>query len=105
MRLSLSHSPERGRLFVAGSVRRIVRGLNLREPLHAVGVNLGNPVLVGCALPFVLDFAIPEGAFKGDQLPLPESFGELRQISPSKDAMPFGAGFVIAFVVVPAFVT
>jgi hypothetical protein len=38
------------RLFVAGSVRWIVRGLDLREPLHAVGVNLGDPVLEGCAL-------------------------------------------------------
>src|SRR5258707_12579465 len=34
--------------------------------------------------------------------PLLESFGELREISPGKDAMPFGAGFVLAFVVLPA---
>jgi hypothetical protein len=62
-------------------------------------MNLGNPVLEGCALHFVLDFAIPEGAFKRDELPLLESFGELRETSPGKDAMPLGAGFVIAFVV------
>jgi hypothetical protein len=46
------------RLFVAGPVRWLISGLDLREPLHAVGVNLGNPVLEGCALHFVLDFAI-----------------------------------------------
>jgi hypothetical protein len=105
MRMSLSHPPESRRLFVTGSIRRIISGLNLREPLHAVGVNLGNPVLEGCALHFVLDFAIPEGAFKRDELPLLESFGELRETSPSIDAMPLGAGFVIAFVVLPAFLS
>src|ERR1700733_11158341 len=36
-------------------------------------------------------------------MPLLESFGELRETSPGKDAMPLGAGFVIAFVVLPAF--
>jgi hypothetical protein len=91
------------RLFVAGSVRWIVRGLDLRESFHAVGVNLGNSVLEVCALHFVLDFAIPEGAFKRDELPLLESFGELRETPPGIDAMPFGAGFVIAFVVLPTF--
>jgi hypothetical protein len=57
-----AHPPESRRLFVAGSIRRIISGLNLGEPLHAVGVNLGNPGLEGCALHFVLDFAITEGA-------------------------------------------
>jgi hypothetical protein len=45
----------------------------------------------------------PNGAFKRDELPFRESFGELRETSPGKDAMPLGAGFVIAFVVLPAF--
>src|SRR5271156_5798489 len=53
--------------------------------------------------PAALNLAIPQGAFKGDELPLLESFGELREISPGEDAMPFGAGFVFAFVVLPAF--
>ena len=34
-------------LFVVGSVRRIIGGLYFREPLHADGVDLGNPVLEG----------------------------------------------------------
>src|ERR1700677_4938455 len=96
-------STESRRLFVAGSVRGIVRGGDLRESLHARGMNFSDTVLEGCALHFVLDFAIPEGAFKGDELPLLESFGELREIPPGKDAMPFGPGFVVAFVVLPAF--
>ena len=70
MRLFLSHPPESRRLFVAGSVRGIIGGLDLREPLHAGGMNFGNTVLEGSALDLVLDFAIPERAFKGDELPL-----------------------------------
>src|ERR1700761_5756999 len=103
MRLSLSHPPERRRLFVAGSVRGIIGGLDLREPLHAGDMNFGDTVLEGSALDLVLDFAIPESAFEGDELPLLESFGELGEIPPSIDAMPFGSGFVVAFVVLPAF--
>ena len=66
-------------------------------------MNLGNPVLEGCALHFVLDLAILEGAFKRDELPLLEGFGELGEIAPGEDAVPFGAGFVLALVVLPAF--
>jgi hypothetical protein len=63
MRLSPSHPPERRRLFVAGAVRGIIGGLDLREPLHAGGMNFGDMVLEGSALDLVLDFAMPEGAF------------------------------------------
>ena len=61
--MSLSHPPKAGDYSSPAPSDVIVRGLNLREPLHAVGVNLGNPVLEGCALHVVLDFAIPKGAF------------------------------------------
>jgi hypothetical protein len=44
-----------------------------------------------------------EDAFQADELLLLESPGELRVIPPGKDSMPFGAGFVLAFVVLPAF--
>jgi hypothetical protein len=103
MRPSLSHPPESRRLFVAGSVCWIIGGLDLREPLHADGMDLCDPVLERGALDLILDLAIPQGAFKGDELPLLKSPGELREIPSGIDAMPFGAGFVVAFVVLPAF--
>jgi hypothetical protein len=102
MRLFLSHPLESRRLLVAGSVRRIISGLDLREPLHAGGMDFCDPVLEGGALDFILYLAISENAFQGDELPLQESLGELREIPPGIDAMPFGAGFVLAFVVLPA---
>jgi hypothetical protein len=65
-------------------------------------MDLRNPVLERGALNLILDLAIPQGAFQGDELPLLERFGELREIPPGIDAMPFCAGFVVAFVVFPA---
>jgi hypothetical protein len=103
MRLSLSHPPESRRLFVAGSVCWIIRGFDLREPLQAGGVDLGDPVLERSALDRILDLAIPQSTFKGDELPLLEGFGELREIAPGEDTMPFGAVLVFALVVLPAF--
>jgi hypothetical protein len=90
------------RLFVVGSVCWIISRLDLRESLHADGVDLRDPVPERGALKFVFDLAIPQCALKGDELPLLESLGELREIPPGKDAVPFGAGFVISFVVLPA---
>src|ERR1700733_117287 len=103
MRHSLSHPPESRRLLVAGSVCWIVGGFDLREPLHAGSVDFCDPVLEGGALDLVLDLAIPQGSVKSDELPFLESLGELREIPPGIDAVPFGAGFVVAFVVLPAF--
>src|ERR1700735_3959510 len=90
------------RLLVAGSVCRIISGFDLREPLHAGGMDFGDPVFERGALNLILDLAIPQGAFKGNELPLLEGLGELREIPPGVDAMPLGAGFVVAFVVLPA---
>jgi hypothetical protein len=88
-------SPTQGpRLLVVGPVRRIVGGLDLREPLHADGVDLGDPVLEGDPFHLIFDLAIPENAFQGYQLPLLESLSELREIPPGIDAVPFGAGWV-----------
>ena len=39
-----------------------------------VVVKLGDPVLAGCALHFVLDFAIAEDAFRRDELSPSEAF-------------------------------
>jgi hypothetical protein len=98
----VSSTSGRRRLLVVGSVRRIIGGFDFREPLHADGVDLSNPVLERGPFDFILYLAIPENAFQGDELSLLESLGELREIPPGVDAMPFGAGFVFAFVVPPA---
>jgi hypothetical protein len=66
-------------------------------------MDLGDPVLEGCPFDFILDLAITQDAFKGDELPLLENLGELREIPPGINAMPFGARFVVAFVVLPVF--
>ena len=103
MRISLSHPPESRRLLVAGSVCWIISGLDLGEPLQAGGMDFGYTVFERGALNLIFDLAIPQSAFKGDELPLLESLGELREIPPGIDAVPFGAGLVVAFVVLPAF--
>src|SRR5579859_5350123 len=103
MGLSLSHPPESQRLLVAGAVCWIISGLDLGDPLHAGGMDFGYAVFERSALNLIFDLAIPQSAFKVDELPLLERFGEVREIPPGIDAMPFGAGFVVAFVVLPAF--
>jgi hypothetical protein len=80
------------RLLVVSSVRRIIGGFNSLEPLHADGVDLGDLVLEGGPFDLIFYLAIPENAFQGDELPLLESLGELREIPPGIDAVPFGAG-------------
>ena len=79
---SLTRSP---RLLLAGAVVRIICRLDLREPRHAGGVDLGQPLLW---LALGLDLAIPQGALTGDELPLPESLGEPRETPPGIHAMP-----------------
>ena len=41
------------------------------------------------AVNLILDLAIMQDAFKCDELPLPEGPGELREIPPGIDAVPF----------------
>jgi hypothetical protein len=86
-------SSTKGRhLLVAGSVCRIISGLDLREPLHADGADFCDPVLERGALNVILDLAITQGAFEGDELPLLEGLGEFGEVAPGEDAMPFGNG-------------
>jgi hypothetical protein len=47
-------------IVAAGTVRQIVRGLDLGETLQACSVNLSDGVLEGHALNFILDLAILE---------------------------------------------
>jgi hypothetical protein len=65
-------------------------------------MNFSNPVLEGDAFDFIFYLSIPEDAFESDELALLESFGELREIPPGIDAMPFSAVLVVALVVLPA---
>ena len=88
MKLSLSHPPESRRLLVAGSVCWIISGLGLGEPLHAVGMDFGYAVFELSTLNLIFDLAIPQSAFKGDELPLLERFGELREIPPGIGPQP-----------------
>jgi hypothetical protein len=69
MRLSSSYPPESRRLLIAGSVCWIIHGLDLREPLHADGVDLRDPMLERGALELIFDLATPQGAFKGMNCP------------------------------------
>jgi hypothetical protein len=92
----VSHPPKRRQLLVAGAIGRIVSGLDLREPLHANGVDLRDPVFEGRALNVILYLAITQGAFECDEVPLLKRPGELREIAPSINTVPFGAGFVVS---------
>ena len=48
------------RRFVASFVGRIISGLELREPLHADGMGLCDPVLEPGSIHLILDLAIPQ---------------------------------------------
>jgi hypothetical protein len=78
-----SPHPRSRRLLVAGSVCRIISGLDRREPLHAGGMDFGYAVFEPSARNLIFDIAIPQSAFKGDELPLIQGFGELREIAPA----------------------
>jgi hypothetical protein len=60
---------------IAGSVCWVISGFDLREPLHADGVDFCDPMLERGAITLILDLVILQSAFKGDELPLLESFG------------------------------
>src|SRR5277367_6230623 len=91
------------RLLVAGCVGWIISGFDLGEPLEAGGMDLCDPVLEGRSLDVIFHVAILESPFEGNELPFLEGLGELREVPPGIDAMPFGAGLVVALVVLPAF--
>ncbi len=80
-----------GRLLVLGSVCWIICCFDFREPLHADGMDFSYAVFEGSALNLILDLAITEVAFQGDELPFLKSLGELRETPPGIDAVPFGA--------------
>jgi hypothetical protein len=80
----------------------IVRGFDLREPLHTGGMDLSDPVLDCEPVDVFFVLAITESSFERDKLALLERPGKLGEIAPGEDAMPFGPDFVVAFIVLPA---
>ncbi len=73
---------------------------DLGKALEAGGVDLGDALL---AVLLGFDLAIAQCAFQRDELAFLQRAGELGEIAPGKDAVPFGAGFVLALVVLPVF--
>jgi hypothetical protein len=69
IRSHASSTPVQRRVLVVGSIRRIIRGFDFREPLHADGVDLCDPMLEGRAFDFIPNLAIPENVFRGNELP------------------------------------
>jgi hypothetical protein len=65
-------------------------------------VDLSDPVFDGHPVNFFLVIAIPKSTFECDELPLLKGPGELEEIAPGVDVVPFGAGLVFSLVVLPA---
>jgi hypothetical protein len=57
------------RLLVVGSVRGVIGGFNFREPLHADGVDLGDPVLEDGPFNLTIYLAIPKSGFRVTSCP------------------------------------
>ena len=65
-------------------------------------MDLGDAMLERLARDIFLDRPILDLPLQADELPLEERLGEVGEIAPGVDAVPFGAGFVLALVVLPA---
>jgi hypothetical protein len=66
----------------------------LESRLRLVGMDFCDPVLEGRAHNVIFHVAILESPFEGNDLPFLEGLGELREISPDIDAVPFSTGLV-----------
>ena len=89
-------------LLLVRAVGWIVGGFDLREAPHAGSVDLGDGVLERLTLDIFLDRPVLDLPLQADELPLLERLGEVGEIAPGIDAVPFGAGFVLALIVLPA---
>lgn len=84
------HPQNAGRLLIAGSVCWIISGFDFGEPLHAVAWTSAIRCLN--VLPSISSSTSRyREVLQGDELPLLENLGELREIPPGIDAVPFGA--------------
>jgi len=82
---------QRGLLLVR-SVGWIVGGFDFREAPHAGSVDLGDGVLERLAFDIFLDRPVLDLPLQADELPLKKRLGEVGEISPGVDAVPFSAG-------------
>ncbi len=89
-------------LLLVRAVGWIVGGFDLREAPHDGSVDLGDCVLERLAFDIFLDRLVLDLPLQADELPLLERLGEVGKIAPGIDAVPFGAGFVLAQVAFPA---
>ena len=89
-------------LLLVRAVGWIVGGFDFRETPHAGSVDLGKGVLERLALDIFLDRPVLDLPLQADELPFQKRLGEVGEIAPGVDAVPFGAGFVLALVVFPA---
>ncbi len=89
-------------LLLIRSVGWIVGRFNFRKPLHARSVDLSDGVPERLTLDLLHDRAVLDLPLQADELPLLEGLGEVREIAPGVDAVPFGGGFVFALVVLAA---
>jgi len=89
-------------LLLVRAVGWIVVGFDLREAPHAGGVDLGDSVFEWLTLDIFLDRPVLDLSLQADELPFLERLGEVGEITPSVYAVPFGAGFVLALLVLPA---
>ena len=83
-------------------VAGIVSGFDFRETPDARSMDLDDGVLDLLALDGFFDRAILDLPLQADELALQERLGEGGEIAPDVDAVPFGAGFVLALIVLPA---
>ena len=65
-------------------------------------MNLGDGVLERLTLDIFLDRPVLDLPLQADKLPLLKHLGEVGEIAPGVHAVPFGARFVLALVVLPA---
>jgi hypothetical protein len=89
-------------LLLVRAVGWIVGGFDFREAPQAGSVDLGDAVVERLALDIFRDDPVLNLPLMADELPLLESLGEVAEIAPGVDAVPFSAAFVLALVVLPS---
>jgi hypothetical protein len=79
-------------LCLVRAVGGIVGGFDFREAPHAGSADLGDGVLERLALDIFLNRPVLDLPLQVDELPLLKRLGEVGEIAPGVNAVPFGAG-------------